>query len=232
MDNPPTILLFDLDGTLVSTGGAGRLAIAAALKERHGDRKLLDFRLGGLTDPIIVARALEGGDLPHTDADVDAVLARYMELLADEVARAQGYRVLPGVEELLLKIWARRKVAMGLGTGNLEQGARIKLERGKLNRFFSFGGFGSDHSDRAALLWTGAQRGAKRLRLPLERCKVTVIGDTPRDVKAALDVGFRCVGVATGDYSRDELLRKGATAALDDLTAPEALRVVLGVAAA
>lgn len=229
MDNPPTILMFDLDGTLVTTGGAGRKAMDQAFQERHGRRDLLNFTLAGLTDKLIVRRALEGAGLSGTDADIDAVLRRYLELLEHQVDQAEGYRVLPGVEALLRDIWSRRKVAMGLGTGNLEPGARIKLKRGKLNRFFNFGGFGSDAEDRSALLWTGIQRGAKRLHLPPERCQVTIIGDTPRDVSAALELGYRSVGVATGPHSRQDLLRAGATAALEDFTAPEALRVVLGL---
>ncbi len=229
MDNPPTILLFDLDGTLVSTGGAGRKALSAALQARHNREDLLNFTLGGLTDKLIVRRALEGAGLPSADSDVDTLLQHYLILLEDEVAKAEGYRVLPGVKELLDQLWRRRKVAVGLGTGNLEQGARIKLERGKLNHFFSFGGFGSDSDDRASLLWTGVQRGAEQLRLSPERCKVTIIGDTPRDIAAAQDLNLRSVGVGTGGYSREELLRVGATAALDDLTAPEAQRVVLGI---
>lgn len=232
MENPPTILLFDMDGTLLTTGGAGRRALARALEEVYGRDDLLDFQMAGLTDRLIVRTALEQGGLPHTETDLDTVLDRYLKYLGPEVAQAEGYRVFPGVEDLLLRLWARRKVALGLGTGNLEPGARTKLARGDLNRFFKFGGFGSDAEDRAALLWTGVRRGADRLSLPVERCKVTVIGDTPRDVAAALDLGFRCVGVATGPHSRQELLHAGASAALDDFTAPEALRVVLGVAAA
>ena len=232
MENPPTILLFDMDGTLITTGGAGRRALTRALDEVYGRTDLLNFQMSGLTDRLILRMALEGGGMPFTEADLDTVLDRYLQHLGPEVEQAQGYRVFPGVTDLLLRLWARRKVALGLGTGNLEQGARAKLERGDLNRFFKFGGFGSDAEDRSALLWTGVRRGAERLKLPVERCKVTIIGDTPKDARAALDLGFRCVGVATGKFSRQDLLGAGAEAALEDFTAPEALRVVLGVAAA
>ena len=229
MENPPTILMFDMDGTLLTTGGAGRRALTRALVEVYGRDDLLAFSMSGLTDRLIVRTALDQGRLPHTETDLDTVLERYLAYLPQEVEQADKYRVLPGVEELLLKLWARRKVALGLGTGNLEAGARTKLERGGLNRFFNFGGFGSDAEDRSALLWTGINRGAERLRLPLDRCSVTIIGDTPKDVSAALELGYRCVGVATGSYDREALLRAGAEAALEDLTAPEALRVVLGL---
>jgi len=225
----PTIFLFDIDDTLVSTAGAGRRALHAAFCDLLGDRDWLPFSLAGMTDRSIVRRSLREAGRTDDAPVIDQVLRRYLERLVDEVARAESYAVFPGVEQILdalAQVPQRR--AVGLGTGNLEQGARIKLARGGLDGWFAFGGFGSDHEVRAEILRIGAHRGALHLGQPLERCRVVAVGDTPRDVEAALAIGAECVGVGTGAHSPEELLAAGAVAAFADLTAPMALAVLLG----
>ena len=182
----PTVLLFDIDRTLIDNGGAGR-------------------------------RAMERG------------LEAYLSRLEQELDRARDeYVVYPGVRELCAALSALEGVALGLGTGNVERGARLKLAPGDLNRFFAFGGFGSDATERADVLRVGARRGADRLGLPVERCRVVVIGDTPRDVAAGLAIGARCVAVATGGYGVEELRASGAHHVFEGLDRSGVREALLG----
>jgi len=225
----PTVLLFDIDRTLIDNGGAGRRAMERGLEACHPGAVAagwLDFRLGGLTDRLIVAEALRRGGV---DAPVEPVLEAYLSLLEEELERARdAYVVYPGVRELCEALAGAEGVALGLGTGNVERGARLKLGPGELNRYFAFGGFGSDATERAEVLQIGARRGAGRLGLPPERCRTVVIGDTPRDVAAGLDIGARCVAVATGSYGQGELRDSGAHHVFEGLDADGVLEALLG----
>jgi phosphoglycolate phosphatase-like HAD superfamily hydrolase len=154
---------------------------------------------------------------------IEAYLAR---LERELIAAADRYVVYPGVVELLERAQGLEQVAVGLGTGNVERGARLKLQPGDLNRLFRFGGFGSDATERAEVLRIGATRGAALLQQPVEACRVVVIGDTPRDVEAALAIGAECLAVATGNYARETLLESGAHLAVEDLTAKEAAELL------
>ena len=214
----PTIALFDLDGTLVDTGGAGRRAMERALEDQIGARRCCDFSFNGLTDRAIVRQALINGEATASDEALEAVIARYLELLAGEVKGSTRYRVLPGVHELLERLGACTNVALGLGTGNVQRGAEVKLERGGLGHHFAFGGFGCDAEDRAELLRVGWDRGAERLGQPAAACRVVVIGDTVRDVAAALAIGAECLAVGTGGVEADVLREAGATAVVATLS--------------
>jgi phosphoglycolate phosphatase len=220
----PTILLFDIDGTLILTGGAGRKAMEAAFSSMHGagGAAVLDFSFGGMTDQAIVRTGLRalGHDAPD-GAHVDRILDAYLLRLEEEVARSDAYRVLPGVVAVLdwLHSLTERaaSMAVGLGTGNVKRGAYAKLTRGSLQGRFPFGGFGCDAEDRGELLRMGATRGAAQLGVPLSSCRVVVIGDTPKDVAAARSIGAECVGVGTGGFDPAALLTRGANAAFATL---------------
>ncbi|MBX3268968.1 MAG: HAD family hydrolase [Sandaracinaceae bacterium] len=218
----PTIVLFDVDGTLVSCGGAGRVAMEAALVEIAGSADALAFSFAGGTDRAIARRALEGSGRVADDAAIDAFLARYLERLPAALASAERYRVLDGAVGVLDTVRGRAGIAVGLGTGNVEAGARAKLARGGIAERFAFGGFGCDHEERARLLAAGAARGAARLGAAVDACRVLVVGDTEKDVAAALAIGAECVGVATGPTDAATLRAAGAHAAFDDLTDPGA----------
>ncbi len=225
----PSVLLFDIDDTLINTCGAGLRALERALERCCGAGPWLEFHVGGMTDRGIVRETLGQRGRPADEATIDAVLEAYLEELAIEVATAPGYVVNPGVEALLERAALDpSRWALGLGTGNIARGAEIKLARVGLWARFAFGGFGSDHEDRPELLRAGAWRGAERLGHSLERCRVVIIGDTPRDVAAALAIGASCVGVATGRYGALELLASGADAAFADLACAGAALAVLG----
>jgi phosphoglycolate phosphatase-like HAD superfamily hydrolase len=220
-----TLLLFDLDGTLLHAGEAGRRALAGAMGEVCGAPHAIDtIDLRGMTDLAIFRAALtEIGREP--EPSVLAELAQsYLGLLSGEIRRARGYRVLPGVKSLLVDLERVDGVVLGLGTGNLEMGARIKLDHGALSSHFVFGGFGSDHETRSEVLRIGVERGAARVGLDPSACRVIVIGDTPRDVSAGLAIGAEVVGVSTGGYAPQTLLASGASWAFDDLSDPGVLR--------
>ena len=226
----PTVLLFDIDGTLVTAGGAGRRSMDLAFERLHGRRDACDsFSMSGMTDRAIVRKGLEViGALPSPEA-ITAVIDAYLASLAEEVSLVDdiNYRLHPGMREAVEAAHARKGFAVGLGTGNVREGARIKLERVRIHDRFSFGGFGCDHEDRVELIRHGARSGAALLGAPLEACRVVVTGDTPKDVAAAQGIGATCIGVGTGSFTPDALLACGADYAFPDFTAREALAALL-----
>jgi phosphoglycolate phosphatase len=212
-------LLFDLDGTLTRSGGAGTRALGQALHARpQAIAELRKMRLDGMTDRAI-ARALLAAEgdpgIPieqrmHAvqEPDIDAVLVRYVDALAAECAR-NAYVALPGVAALLQRLRARSDVLLGLCTGNLARGAELKLTSAGLWSAFRFGGYGSDAEPRADIV-----RAAWRRACELGATEALVVGDTPRDVLAAHDAGLPACGVATGRYSVHELAEHGAEVVL------------------
>jgi phosphoglycolate phosphatase-like HAD superfamily hydrolase len=227
----PTVLLFDVDGTLVTTGGVGRRALEIAFERSFGRRDACrSFRLDGMTDRAIVRTGMRAIGVEPTEALIDRVLVDYLLVLAEEVTAAPDatYRVHAGMAETLDQARAHREVAVGLGTGNIREGARIKLERVGIYERFAFGGFGCDAEDRTALIRRGAERGAALLGAPLAECRVVVIGDTPQDVSAAQAIGAESIGVGTGSFTAEQLVGAGATRAFANLAAPEAMEAVLG----
>ena len=229
----PTILLFDVDGTLVTTDGVGRRAIEKAFERRHGRRDVVSFSFAGMTDKAIVRDGLQalgkrfasGAEL---QAEMDATLAFYLQVLEEEAATGAGIRVHDGIQRALDLAEARPDVALGLGTGNLRQGARIKLGHAGIYHRFTFGGFGDDSIDRPEILAAGARRGAVELGLPLPACRVVVVGDTPKDIDAARAIGAVCVAVATGTYSVAELEAHSPALACATLADPRADGVLFG----
>lgn len=182
-----------------------------------------------MTDRSITRLGLEAIGVSPTEQAIDQLLDIYLgELEAElKLSTPEQYRVHVGVPEALAAASARG-LALGLGTGNLEQGARLKLEHVGLYRHFSFGGFGSDHELRVELIRVGAERGARQLGQRVSACRVVVIGDTPKDVDAARGIGAESIGVGTASFSAQQLLEHGATYAFDDLTAAGALAALLG----
>jgi phosphoglycolate phosphatase-like HAD superfamily hydrolase len=225
----PTVLLFDIDGTLVTTGGAGRRAMERSFGALYGRPEAIRFRMDGLTDRLIVRRAFEAIGVTPLPEDIDRVLSAYLEVLRDEVVRVpdEVYRVHVGMQEALERA-REHGAAVGLGTGNIHEGARVKLERVRLFEHFSFGGYGSDAEDRTELIRIGAVRGAAELGAEVTECRVVVIGDTPKDVLAAQGIGAECLGVGTGTYSVEALTECGATWAFPSLASEGAIEALLG----
>ena len=227
----PTVLLFDIDGTLVTTGGAGRRALERVFELLYQrDDACRHFRFDGMTDRAIVRGGLRGIGRPENDAEIDFVLQHYVPVLEQEVRRVDDgrFRLHRGMREILDATASLPHVAVGLGTGNIREGARVKLQRVGIYERFAFGGFGCDHEDRTELIRIGASRGAERLGVPLQQCRVVVIGDTPKDVAAAEAIGAEAVGVGTGNFRPDALVACGARCAFEDLSDPAARAAVLG----
>jgi phosphoglycolate phosphatase len=224
------VLLFDIDGTLVSGDGAGRRAMEDAFADLLGDaHALTTFSFAGMTDPAIVRaglRALAIDPIRHPEL-IAAVLDGYLARLPPTIAATSAFRLHAGVAALLDAIAVRDGLAIGLGTGNVERGAEHKLAPLGIWERFAFGGYGSDSEDRAALLEVGARRGADLLGTPRDRCEVVVIGDTPLDVAAAKAIGASCLAVATSVFTADALRTTGAELVVDDLTDPAALALLL-----
>ncbi|MCX4245604.1 HAD family hydrolase [Paraliomyxa miuraensis] len=221
METRATILLFDIDGTLLDAHGAGRRAMEAGFLAVTGRADgLAEVRFAGMTDPSIVRAGLRAAGLVEDDGVIASVISAYLERLPAELGAAPP-RVLAGVHAVLEAVTGR--AAVGVGTGNVEAGARAKLDAAGLGPCFGFGGFGSDHEQRAELLRVGARRGAARLGRAMEHCRVVVIGDTPRDVEAARAIEAQSLAVATSHYDEAALREAGATMVVGDLAAPEAL---------
>jgi phosphoglycolate phosphatase len=207
----PLAVLFDIDGTLISSGGAGAESWRRAFEELYGiPADIGQYTDTGMTDPD-VGRLTFVGALGREPApeDMARLMAKRHEHLPAAVAESKGYRVLPGVEQTLERL-RDAGFLLGLTTGGTETAAHMKLERGGLNRFFSFGGYGSDSPDRAELTLRAIERAGEILKRPLEPKQALVVGDTPLDIRAAHDAGAVAVGVATGKYDEDQLREAGA----------------------
>jgi phosphoglycolate phosphatase-like HAD superfamily hydrolase len=204
-------VLFDIDGTILVTGGAGGVAWQRAFEELHGvEANVAEHTDAGMTDPEIAAivfREVIGRE--GSPEERARAIAGYLRHLPDAVAESDGYRVMPGVEPLLDRL-IDDGVLLGLVTGNIEAAAHVKLGRAGLNRFFSFGGYGSDSADRTEVTKAAVRRAELVSGGSLRDGACFAVGDTPRDVKAGHGAGIKVVGVATGSYSVEELREAGA----------------------
>lgn len=213
-------ILFDIDGTLLYTGGAGAVAWQRAFEELYGvEANIGEHTHAGMTDPEIteiVFREVVGRE--GTEQERAGAIAAYLKHLGQTVEESKGYEVKPGIEELLPRL-VGEGILLGIVTGNIESAAHLKLARGDLNRYFAFGGYGSDARDRTELTKKGIERGGEIAGHPLDLETTIAVGDTPRDIKAGHGAGIKVVGVATGKYSADELDEAGADWAIPDVTA-------------
>ncbi len=213
------LILFDIDGTLVDTGGAGARSWAWAF-ERLFDRRIdiAEHSTAGMTDPAIARVSFaEAMEREPTEEELARLMASYQAVLPDYVASSPGYRVLAGVKELLERL-TEAGVLLGLTTGGLEAAAHAKLGRGGLNHYFPVGGYGSDSEDRVRLTRVAVDRGERMLDGPLDPGRdVFVVGDTPLDIAAAEGIGAVSVGVASGRYGVDELSAARADYVLSSL---------------
>jgi phosphoglycolate phosphatase len=214
----PQAILFDVDGLLITTGGAVTQSWRWAFNELYGiPADIGEFTQPGMTDPVVGRLTFKAviGHEPSAQ-ELARVVSHYLMRLPEEVARSSGYKVLAGVDELLPRL-CKAGFLLGITTGAVEAAAHIKLARAKLNRFFSFGGYGSDSADRGELTRKAIDRASEILGLTLDPQRVLVVGDTPNDIAAAHAAGAIGVGVASGHSSKDELLQAGADYALEFL---------------
>jgi phosphoglycolate phosphatase len=206
------ILLFDIDGTLVRAGGAGRKALNRAAYALYGKKNACDeVSLAGRTDLWNFQRVFERATgRKATKASVERLHQEYLKRLPRYVRaaiRRKTYVLPPGIKTLLKRLSREKGVLLGLGTGNMERGARIKLGPSGFNGYFLFGGFGSDSFHRPSLLKRAVARARGLTREPIAPGDVYVIGDTPLDVAAGRKAGFNTVGVGTGFSSWEALVK-------------------------
>jgi phosphoglycolate phosphatase-like HAD superfamily hydrolase len=214
-------ILFDIDGTLIASGGAGAASWRIAFEELYGlPADIAEHTDEGMTDPEVGRVTFEKviGREPSA-RELSRLLGRRNACLPRAVEESAGYRVMPGVTELLPAL-CDDGYLLGLTTGGVETAAHIKLERAHLNRYFHFGGYGSDSTDRVELTRTAIARASTILGRALARDEILDVGDTPRDVDAARAAGAVSIGVATGKYSKDELNRAGAEYVIASLEDP------------
>lgn len=222
------LILWDIDSTLVNTGSAGLHALVRATIERFGgEGDLSSVEIAGRTDTGIARQILEKYGEPVTDESIHSFLDRYVALLPEELPRRNG-RVLPGIRELLEDLARQTDKTLGLLTGNLERGARLKLEHYDLWQYFPFGAFADDHHDRNELGPHAVRRAVEHAGCDFSAGQVDVIGDTGHDIKCGQAVGARTIAVATGSWSRDRLSEYKPDFLFDDLSNVDEVRRALG----
>ena len=217
--NPLRLVLFDIDGTILRSNGAGRRAMIAALRAVFGSTGPEDHRYDGKTDPQIVREVMriEGHADAHIDERMDALMELYLALLARELEHP-GIEVYPGIRALLDALERRDDIILGLLTGNLREGANAKLRAAGIDPTrFRVGAFGSDHEHRPELPSVALRRAQETLGIALQGSNVVVIGDTPADIECGRSIGVRAIGVATGSYGVEELRRHAPHAVFETL---------------
>jgi phosphoglycolate phosphatase len=217
----PIAILFDIDGTLITTGGAGAVAWRRAFDELYGvPADIGMFSDAGMTDPEVGRKTFAAviGREPEP-RELARVMAIRLKHLPEAVAQSEGYRVLDGVEDLLPRL-VEEGYLLGLTTGGTDSAAHIKLARANLARWFTFGGYGSDSTDRTELTRRAIERAGMLLGMELDPHRALVVGDTPLDIVAAHGAGAVAVGVASGHSSAEQLREAGADHALESLREP------------
>jgi phosphoglycolate phosphatase len=225
------LVLFDIDGTLLSSGGAGRRAMRRALTDVFGSWGDPTYHYDGKTDRQIVRDLMRGvghGD-PYIDQRMDELFEMYLRELAVEVEHGETPpRPLPGVAELLDRLEATADTVLGLLTGNIAPGAAVKLTAAGLDvRRFRVNAYGSDHESRPELPSFAQRRAREVLGRDIEPGAMIVIGDTPADIHCGQFAGARTIAVATGRYSVDELSAHSPTAAFENLADTDTVMAVI-----
>ena len=210
------LVLFDLDGTLVDAGGCGRRALVHAMKNLYGVTPQFDHTLiSGRTDEdnfAVVYGLIKKGKKPSA-TEMKKMKAAYLDLLPQEVqasVRGKKYKLVRGVKKFLEFLAKDKDMVLGLGTGNLEEGARLKLEPSGLGKFFTVGGYGSDGRTREEMLKSAVKRAEKKYKTHLEPQNVFVIGDTHRDIVAAKNCGFHSAVLTNGFGEAQKIQRAAA----------------------
>lgn len=217
-DHGRRLLLWDIDGTLITTGAAGERAISIATAQQFSGGNLAGVEIAGRTDSGIAHQIFAKYGEPISDAKVTQFLDLYLELLAHELPHSSGH-VMPGVRALLERAAEQPGTTLGLLTGNLERGAKLKLEHYGLWRFFSLGAFADDHHDRNELGAFALRRALKKTERRFLPHEVDVIGDTGHDIACGKTIKARTIAVATGGWSRERLLEATPDFFFDDFSA-------------
>lgn len=202
---PHRVVLFDIDGTLIRSQGAGKKAIANTLKEDfHCDTPDVEVSFAGRTDLSLIKEIFQRNSLKISGGDMQKFFASYVRHLSQTLAECQG-EVIDGVVALLDHLFRDEEIILGLLTGNIRDGAFAKLQHFKLDRYFKLGGFGDNCEDRAEIAKEGVRAIETAVNMRVNPKKVLVIGDTPHDVNCAHAIGARSLAVCTGYSSRKEI---------------------------
>jgi phosphoglycolate phosphatase-like HAD superfamily hydrolase len=205
-----TLLLFDIDGTILSTNGAGKKAFAMGLREAHGlDDPLVDVSFDGATDWEVYDRIMAKHEIAPSEKSRERFFAAMGRALQTTLADGAPF-VYPGAADSIHMLAGRLDVQLGLVTGNAEACARLKLGHFDLDRHFPFGGFGSDHAERVEMARIAVGRAEIHRPAGVEYGSRVLIGDTPADIQAAHSIGALAVAVTTGGLAEDELHTAGA----------------------
>lgn len=224
-----TLLLWDIDGTLIVSGGAGERALLVALHQESGIAGALDgVELAGRTDPWIARRLLAKYNLPVSPPDITRFLERYLAALPAELNHPLAC-ALPGVREIVTTVTDHSDIAQGLLTGNLRRGAQIKLSHHDLWQLFTFGAFSDDSETRNDLGPHALRRAREHHGVDFTPERVFVIGDTPHDIDCGRAIGARTIGVATGRYSVAELQAHAPTVVFPDFSDTAAFFSAIGI---
>lgn len=199
------LLLFDIDGTLITSGGAGERALREAMRERFAvEEDLRGMVIAGATDAAIARELLARHKIDPSPGNLSALLDSYLHSLHHLLPKHQGY-LLPGIVNLLDELHKRSHCVLGLLTGNLHRGAQIKLAHYGVWDYFEFGAFADDHPDRNELGRFARARAEESHGIEFPPDQIYIIGDTPRDIACARAIGAHSVAIATGNYSLPEL---------------------------
>ena len=213
------ICLFDIDGTLLASGGAGKAALESAFTEEFQTELRFQIPYSGRTDRAIIRDLLQSHAIDETPEIRRRLFDGYLQRLPGCLRSHRG-RILPGIQELLGQLRARNHCALGLLTGNVRAGAQAKLGHFGLNEHFRFGGFGDEHLDRDDVAREALAAVHREVHPEVRPDNIWVIGDTPLDVRCARAIGARIATVATGVHSFDELAATAPDVALHDLSDP------------
>ena len=222
------LLLWDIDSTLINSGGAGDKSLKRIVRERYGvEDDFHDIEIAGRTDIGIVRSILQKYQESPNESNVSAFLENYLTYLAELLPQLQG-RVLPGVNEILTRLHRRPDRVLALLTGNLERGAKLKLQQYRLWDYFEFGAFADDHHDRNELGAFARARAKEKHGTEFEVAQIDVIGDTGHDIACGKIFGARTIAVATGSWSRERLAEHKPDFLFDDLSQVDEVMSTLG----
>ena len=212
------LLLFDIDGTLITSGGAGEHALRLAIKDRFGiEEDFRDIEIAGRTDSRIARQLFAKHSLPDTPGNTAALFESYLEHLALLLPKKTG-RLLPGILELLDALKARPEIVLALLTGNLARGAELKLTHYGVWDYFEFGAYADDHHDRDQLGHVARTRALERHGIAFSPERILVLGDTPHDIACARAIGAKAVAIATGQFTHAQLAEHSPDYLFDDLS--------------
>src|SRR4051812_9089483 len=201
----PRLVLFDIDGTVLASGGAGERALRAILEEHYGSSDGLNgIEIAGRTDSLIAKQVLKKFGIEETPAAIAKFLDLYLAKLTELLPLTKG-RLLPGIVELLDALKAKPHMLLGLLTGNLARGAELKLAHYGVWKYFEFGAYADDHHDRNELGPFALRRALEKHGVEIPPRDVFVLGDTPHDVACARAIGAHAIAVATGGFTKEAL---------------------------